>query len=231
MTTMEGAILGFVKEAASNRTAAEERLHQAIRAARSSGITVPAIAEAAGLSPTRVHDIAKESRLTMGPELTVEQIATLLKETPDVVIVAAGWVGYPEYRKYAAYVCQPGRGFNGDPRRMGFYFHRAVMPEVPSILHVRDHVEFTAENAAALRSSGNEYDKEIAMVIEQMLADHARKVGGTYKVFLLSPPDDGDATLVLGGPIPHVGSGAYVRKHRYVSEAALLDNPGSTGDL
>jgi len=211
---------------------ATEKLHSGIKLARMCGVSIPAIADATGLSVSRVHSIvgaADALRI-----VTDEEIEHVVRYAPDVVIVPAGWVGYPEYRRYSAYVCQRGRNFNGDPRRMGFYFHKQVMPEIPLILHVRDHVPFTSGHVAELRERGEDYDEQVAALIEQMLADRSRSDGFVGKVFLLSTDDDDERTMFLQQPIQHTTTGAgtgFVRKHRYVSEGALRNQPKTTAEL
>jgi hypothetical protein len=59
----------------------------------------------------------------------------------DVVVVAAR-NAYDFYRRWSAYVCQAGRTFRPDLRRLGFYRRLHIEREVPEILLRRDDVEF-----------------------------------------------------------------------------------------
>ncbi len=58
-----------------------------------------------------------------------------------------------------------------------------------------------------------------------------RTPGESYKVFLLTSPDD-EGTVRLQAPLPHAGKGAWVQNQRYTSVAAVTA-PGvrSTEDL
>jgi len=130
-------------------------------------------------------------------------------ESPeDFAIVAAGRVGYPEYRRYGAYICQAGRAFRND----------------------RDQLLFTPETAQQLREQG---EAGLADVVEQAVRDGARPPGRPQQVYLLSAPDD-ERTITLEQPIVHASSGpgsGFVRGQRYTSLAALKQRPQTTAEL
>ena len=228
----ESVLLDGVRRAVAARARAEEDLNKTITMTRMSGVSISEIARAAGLSEGRTRDIvgaADNMRI-----MTDEEVAHVLTYSPNVLVVAAGKVAYPEYRRYAAYVCQRNRGFNGDHDRLGFYANQAIMPEFPTILHVEDDVVFTRSSAEAIRTRGGEHDAALARVIGRMLDDGARHDGFVGKVFLLSPRADETQTLLLPEAINHTTTGpgtGFTQKHRYVSEGALMAHPKTTDEL
>jgi hypothetical protein len=229
---IDSVLLGFVQRAVAARARAEDDLNESVRGARLGGVSVAEIARATDLSEGRVRDIVGE--WAGGRKLSDEEVEQVLTWTPGVLIVAAGWVAYPEYRRYSAYVCQRGRGFNGSPTRMGFYANKAIMPEIPTILHVEDDVVFTSAAADDVRARGGKHDLELAELIERMLADGARNDGFVGKVFLLSAHTDTELTFTLDEPVRHTTTGpgtGFTQKHRYVSEGALREQPKTTDEL
>ena len=93
----------------------------------------------------------------------------------------------------------------------------------------------TRENARSLRQTGAALDAEVADLIERSLATpgDARVEGRLYQVFLLTASDH-EQTLTLEQPIMHLARGrgtAWVQGTRYTSEAALRQNPRTTGEL
>jgi hypothetical protein len=152
----------------------------------------------------------------------------------DVVIVAAR-DAYPEYRKWAAYVCQTHRTFR-QVQRMGFYFARAIQPELSLIRHTHDDVAFDRANAAALRSTGDAFDSEVAALIERLLEAGPRKEHLAYQVLLLTPAED-EQTILLPHRIPntktdHEGKPvAWTRFQRYARLDVLQEGPRTTTEL
>jgi hypothetical protein len=145
----------------------------------------------------------------------------------DTVVVPAknSWALYESTR---AYVCQAGRAFR-PVERIAFYVDREIKPDVPAVLHRRDNVAWTSEEAERLRASEDRFDRKIAGVIEE---SRGVWVEGRYQVFLLTRPGD-PAHRRLGGALPHGGSGrgsAFVRRQRYVSLHSL-ETATSTADL
>jgi hypothetical protein len=82
----------------------------------------------------------------------------------DTVVVPAknAWSRYGECR---AYVCQAGRAFRAI-ERMAFYGDREIKCDIPAVVHRRDNVEWTPEESARLRASGDRFDRKIANVID-----------------------------------------------------------------
>lgn len=157
----------------------------------------------------------------------------------DVAVVAARHA-YPEYLKLHAYICQPAtsRTFQTGIRRIGFYADSEIKPEVPRILEHRGEVLFLPQHAAELRERGEEWDREIANVIDASLGDRplGRLDGGTYQVFLLAPPDDPE-TRLFDTPIKNTkkaNSGrpwAWVLRQRYTRSDVLQRGPRTTDEL
>ena len=183
------------------------------------------------MSVSRTHGIIEEEEEQMS--VVTQQVghdATLVVH--DVLVVAAGRAAAREYYELGAYVCQEGRSFR-DVDRMGFYRHRRLERHFPRIRYWVDHVEFTREDVARLRSTGAPLDAEVAELVETMLDQERRREGARHQVLLLTAPDDPD-TLVLDEPIPHthVGRGsAWTQGTRYTSEASLRTGPRTTDDL
>lgn len=142
----------------------------------------------------------------------------------ETVVVAARQA-WPLYLACHAYVCQAGRTFR-TVDRIAFYTDREIKQHLPGILHRRDNVEWTPEEANRLRQSPEALDRRIATVI-----DHSRSAGwsdGRYQVFLLTRPGDpGHRELV--SPLANRGS-AFTRGQRYVSLRAL-ETAKTTADV
>ncbi len=99
---------------------------------------------------------------------------------------------WPEYEKHHAYICQSRRAFRA-VRRIAFYSLGQVYPAVPLILDTHDEVVFER----------GRYKGRLGETVDRLLGDspHSKKeVGHSYKVFLLSAPDD-PQTLRLDKPI------------------------------
>lgn len=181
------------------------------------------------------------------PRLVSEQAKFLLGELQDLfvedgliddddTVVVAAAVAYGEYLQHHAYVCQPGRSFRQGLTHMGFYAHTAIQREIPRIEYWEDHVEFTSTEAN-LRRAGNETDRRLADLIEDLLTAGSREEGQILKVFLLSDPT-GAATVLLDAPVANDTTSASGRPwpftlgQRYTSIRALTA-PGTktTSDL
>lgn len=145
----------------------------------------------------------------------------------DTVVVPArnAWSLYQECR---AYVCQAGRAFR-EVGRVAFYADREIKIDVPAVVHRRDNVRWTAEEAALLRASSDRYDRKIASVIENSLD---MWTDGRYQVFLLTSPGD-PRHRQLAKPVPHAATGkgsAFVQRQRYVSLHSL-ETATTTADM
>lgn len=114
----------------------------------------------------------------------------------DTVVVAAK-AGWPEYLKYEAYVCRPGRSFRAGLTHLGFYYDGAIQPLIPRIIAWFPTVAFTYESAQERRDEGAAV---VADLIDAMLEANLRVEGESYGVLLLSAHSD-EATLKLAHPI------------------------------
>jgi hypothetical protein len=112
----------------------------------------------------------------------------LIGSLKDTVVVAARHA-WTEYQKYHAYVCQPARTFQ-TVRHMAFYAAGQIFSLVPRIVDVVDQVVFEC----------GRYPGHLGQVVARLLGLELREEGASYKVFLLSPPDD-PQTVRLDGPV------------------------------
>jgi hypothetical protein len=114
--------------------------------------------------------------------------------------------------------------------RIAFYADREIKRDIPKVLHRRDNVEWTKEEADRLRVSADRFDRKIAQVIDE--ARSTNWTDGLYQVFLLTRP--GDPThRQLSACLPHGGNGrgsAFTQRQRYVSLHSL-ELAASTEDL
>lgn len=151
-----------------------------------------------------VLDQAIDELLADGSEVTSEREAFLLRElqgmlaeegligTESEVVVVAARHAWPEYKRCNAYVCQLHRTFQ-PVKRMAFYSQGQVYPLVPSILEVHDDV---------IIKKGH-HKGALGHVVDQLIDDiplSKKEVGLSYKVFVLTSPDDPN-TMKLEGPI------------------------------
>ena len=195
-------VLRLVGEAAARRDDAERHFREMVVTARAAVIPLSRIAEAAGLSTSRVHAIVGEEQELM-TTLTVEpQRPRPTSADDDVLIVPAGKIAVDDYLSYHAYICQPERSFR-DVERIGFYRHGQIEPFFPRIRYRRMNVDFSRKSAGALRATGAPLDAEVADVIDAVLNDPGNKhTPGAHQVFLLTAPDD-PQTLTLKQPVIH----------------------------
>ena len=132
----------------------------------------------------------------------------------DVVVVAAGFA-WEEYQGHNAYVCKVGRKFR-KAQYMAFYSARQICTLVPLILDPPETFIFQR----------GRYPGEIGEIVDNLTGVHDRKEGETYKIVLLSPPED-RLTQCLEASIQNdlkskSGRGtAFARFQRYVSLASL----------
>ena len=138
----------------------------------------------------------------------------LLANANDVAVVAAR-SAWPEYNELHAYVCQPNRPFQ-QVARLGFYSKGVIYPLVPKIIATFDDVEMRT----------NAYDGALGMLVNKLVKEEARPIGGLFKVLLLSAPDSPD-TLKLANPISNDKRSktgkptAFTMGQRYVASEAL----------
>ncbi|MGE0820741.1 MAG: hypothetical protein AB7G75_04570 [Candidatus Binatia bacterium] len=179
-------------------------------------------------APFAALDQAIDELLGDKTEVVAEREAFLLRELQtmlwdeklvgalrDTVVVAAR-NAWPEYQRYHAYICQPGRTFQ-PVQYLAFYAESQIYPVVARILEVNDNIRF----------EHGRYTGRIGQLIEQILRREQREEGTVCKIFLLSPPDDAD-TIHLDGPILNnlcSASGrpsAFTQGQRYVRLADLM---------
>ncbi len=179
--------------------------------------------------PTRV--VGEQSRFLLNELVALYEMDGLLT-TDDTVVVAAR-VAWPEYQRFAAYVCQPNRSFRVGLTHLGFYAHGAIQPLVPRI---RDHlvaVHLTGEEANRRRNAGG---ATVADLIEELLADGSRSEGLFYDVLLLSGPDEPDTVcldhLVVNDTVAASGRRwAWTLQHRYTQLSRLGSGVTRTSQL
>jgi hypothetical protein len=156
----------------------------------------------------------------------------------DTVIVAAR-DAYDEYKRLAAYVCQPvssprpqkTRTFRPDLSRLGFYRNKQIEPEIPRIVKHYASVAFTQDEVEKRKVAGDGNEQRLAEIITDTLAGRTpRTAGDYYQAFLLTAPDD-PATLRLTRPILHQAPSAWTQHQRYTIEKALATNPKTTEEL
>jgi hypothetical protein len=168
------------------------------------------------------------------PDKRHTQVRVSAAAANDTVIVPAR-VAYREYLDNNAYICQAGRFFANNTARVGFYADGAIQREIPRIVHRRDGVVFSHEEAKRLSGSEDESDRDIAGLIERLLKQNKR-TEGRFQVFLLTASDDSD-TLKLRRPVSNTKRSvrgkvtAWTQKQRYVSSEHLAQNPSTTDQL
>lgn len=152
--------------------------------------------------------------------------------TTDTAVVAAR-NAWPLYQKCCAYVCQAGRTFR-PVQRIAFYANKEIKPDVPAVVHRRDNVEWTTENANRLTESGDRIDQKVGEAIRVARAHgwSGEDTEGVYQIFLLTSRDSPNHRQ-LRSSIPHSTDGpgsAFTQRQRY---AALhqLETARTTADL
>ena len=138
------------------------------------------------------NDVVSEREAFLLRELQVMLVEEELIGVASEVVVVAARHAWPEYQRCSAYICQPGRAFK-PVRRIAFYSRGQVYPLVPSILDMQDEVVLER----------GRYKGPLGKVIDNLIDTIPRsrkEVGHSYKVFLLSSPDD-PKTIQLEGPI------------------------------
>lgn len=234
MSPDQSAAVKLLTELADDREGAERRFGLGIAAARATGLPVAEIAAAGRLSNSRVNAILEQQGRSFRGLLT-DETGFVLENDFTVGLVPAGRIALRDYDNYSAYICQPHRSFRDEMDRLGFYARGEVSRHFPLIRKVWESVEFSEEEVARRRATGDPDDAELADIIERVLASPSRggHRSGSHKVLLLTPPGHAD-TLTLLQPIKHLQRGrgqAFVRKQRYTTPAALKREPKTTADL
>jgi hypothetical protein len=182
-----------------------------------------------------ISDLMSDQREVISEReaLLLREFQTMLEEDgllalPADTAVVAARTAYDEYLRYSAYVCQPNRHFRPGVQRLGFYRWKHIERHLPRILRAWDDVEFTEAGADRLRA-GDEMGQRAADLIETLLRETTRSNQLSYKIMLLTGPDD-PQTLSRGQGLPHVGSGAWTQGQRYASSDRILA-AATTADL
>ena len=130
--------------------------------------------------------------------------------TKDTVVVGAQRA-WPEYQKYAAYICQSGRSFQ-PVEYIAFYLGGEIQPVVPKIVGGPQEVIFER----------GRYEGRMGELVDKVLSDGNKAEGVAQRVFLLSDLEDFE-TAKLEGSIRNdlvnsIGKRmAFTRNQRYVS--------------
>lgn len=156
----------------------------------------------------------------------IQRVREVYKQRPalpvDTLIVGATQA-WPLFVNHGIYVCQPGRNFRPS-EYLAFYSDKEIKPVIPKILHRRDHVPWTAQEASRLASlSGDSHriDRKISKAITASMSEGW--TGGRYQIFLLTKNED-PRSIKLPSAIPHLRKGrgsAFVQGHRYASHHSL----------
>ncbi len=226
----EESLLEAVRAEADLRVSVDDNLRRLIGIAANAGVSNAELVQATGLSRTAVAEITV-AKLAGARGLQPPEIEVVMQFAKNVALVAAGGVGYHEYRSFHAYICQEHRHFAPDIERFGFYADRELKPEFPKILDSERSLTFNADSADRLRQEGRDL---LADIVDKVIAVGFRGPHDPHDVYALSAPADEVNTLKLDAPIKHVTTGrgtGFVQKQRYVSEHSLKKNPKTTRDL
>ncbi|WP_328934966.1 MULTISPECIES: hypothetical protein [unclassified Streptomyces] len=149
--------------------------------------------EAVVTNPARL--VGEQTRFLLYELIALYEAEGLL--TNDDTVIVAARSAWPEYRRLAAYVCQPGRSFREGLTHFGFYTDGAIQPLLARIRAYHPEVLLTREEAESHRSAGR---AELADLIAALVKEGYRPEGESNGVFLLSASEDLD-TIQLDGPI------------------------------
>ena len=157
----------------------------------------------------------------------------LLRRPPDVAIVSSGdGAAYRFYKEYGLYACQPNRALQ-KYTRLGFYGQKQIQREFPSIRWHRDNVVVSQEAASELAESNNPEVRDAGRALLSAIENGHFGGDEEFQIFLLSRPDDEEATLRLPHVIEHRKKGAWMPRggHRVYWSEALREAPTTTDDL
>lgn len=118
---------------------------------------------------------------------------------------------------------------------VGFYANAAIQPSVPSIVADHPHLLFSDATVRQLRTTGKPSDDTVAELIEGCLRTDTDFEGATYRVLMLSPPDN-ERTLHLDTEVKNTKTMkgrpiAWTVRDAIVSVASLMAGPATTDDL
>jgi len=161
---------------------------------------------------------------------------------PDSVLIAPARSAIGDYRNFSVYVCQPFRSFQR-VEYIGFYHNGLIDRRIAKILG--EPIEEVALTKNALEESnltpetkdlGPEVKKMFYELVDKLEKLGGDRLGGTFKVFFLSPFDSPD-TIKLSQDIkndlrnPTGRPYAFTQNQRYVPMSALRKNPATTTEL
>lgn len=173
------------------------------------------------------NEVISEREAFLQSEMQLMLVEEGLIATASEVVVVAARNAWPEYKRCSAYICRLRRAFK-PVRRMAFYSQGQVYPLVPSILEMQDEV--VLERGRHKGALGKVIDQLIDSIPQSK-----KNVGHSYKVFVLSSPDD-PRTMKLDGPILNDLESktgrptAFTMGQRYVA-VKKLQTANATSDL
>lgn len=179
--------------------------------------------------------VSEQTRFLLSELIALFESDGLLSADDTVIVAARN--AWPEYQRYAAYVCQPQRAFRSDivrdGGRFGFYADGQIMPFIAHIEKYVPTVSFSPDGVQQLREAG---DDRAADIVESLMSAGTRDLGGSYGIVLLSGQDD-PRTVRLKSPIINdtiTASGrrwAWTLGQRYTQIAKLTAGAAYTSDL
>jgi hypothetical protein len=161
-----------------------------------------------------------------------------LLSNPEVLIIPASFA-WSHYLNTSSYVCQPNRTFQ-KTTHIAFYNRGKIMRKVPKILKTVNEVVFGEEGYFEVlsddwdQSDEKKFGKTMKEVVEKSIGSSLRKVGESYKVLLLTGPEE-EATIsideILNDSVDKNGAPtAFVQRQRYTS-LEKLKKAAKTSDL
>lgn len=179
--------------------------------------------------------VSEQTRFLLSELISLFESDGLLSADDTVVVAARN--AWPEYERYAAYVCQPQRAFRSDivrdGGRFGFYADGQIMPVIAYIEKYLPTVMFSPDGIQQLRETG---EARAAEIVASLLSVGTRDLGASYGIVLLSGQDD-PRTVRLESPIVNdtmTASGrrwAWTLGQRYTQLAKLTGGATFTSDL
>jgi hypothetical protein len=175
--------------------------------------------------------VGEQTRFLLAELVALYETDGLL--TNDDTVIVAARSAWPEYLRFAAYICQPERAFRDGLQHFGFYAGAAIQPLIAGIRAYHPKVRFTREETARLRSDGL---LDLAQLVDEQLDEALRGEGESFGVVLLSSSDDGD-TVDLGHVISNdtkTANGrtwAWTLSQRYTRLERLTSGIATTSEL
>lgn len=170
------------------------------------------------------HEVISEREAFLLRELQAMLAEEKLVGSVKEVLVVPALRAWPQYQKYHAYICQPGRTFQ-PVQYIAFYCRGSIQPIIPRIIKSWDEVVYGEKVN----------DPDLAKVVDGVLKDQLATMGISNKVMLLTGPDD-PGTLKLASPVINdlkSESGqvvAFTQNQRYVG-LERLKKARTTSDL